>query len=147
MTMRRFPERDEVEFRKNRYKKGTRVEALKMADPLTTIKAGSRGTVDHVDDIGTVHINWDCGAALGAAFGADAIVTVPTIPENVQREIQAVRFTSATNMFQTANVVDIAKQCGFDELAAWLPANKKLYSNYILTGEVELPAEVEASDE
>ena len=118
-----------------------------MADPLTTIKAGSRGTVDHVDDIGTIHINWDCGATLGVAFGADAIVTVPTIPENVQREILAVRCTAATNMFLTANVIDIAKQCGFDELAEWLPANKKLYSNYILTGEVELPSETEVGDE
>jgi hypothetical protein len=40
-------------------------------------------------------------------------------------------------MFVLANVLDIARQCDFDELVEWLPANKTLYCHYILTGETE----------
>jgi len=58
-----------------------------------------------------------------------------TIPDEIVNSILAVRATGATNMFNWKNVVDIAEQCGFDELAAWLPDNVKLYSHFILTGE------------
>jgi hypothetical protein len=67
----------------------------------------------------------------------DGYRKIPSIPEAVQSEIQAVRITGATNMFQWRNVVEIAEQCGFDELVAWLPENVKLYSHYILTGKAE----------
>ena len=35
--------------------------------------AGAGGTVVAVDDIGTVHIAWDNGSSLGAAYGVDRI--------------------------------------------------------------------------
>jgi hypothetical protein len=35
--------------------------------------AGLKGTVDHVDDAATVHIAWDNGSSLGAAYGVDRI--------------------------------------------------------------------------
>lgn len=48
------------------YPKGTRVELVKMDDPYnTTLHPGSLGTVIAVDDIGTIHIAWDCGSSLG----------------------------------------------------------------------------------
>lgn len=61
---------------RERYPKGTRVELVSMNDPYRTIPIGSLGTVKFVDDIGTVHISWDCGSSLGAAFGEDTIRTV-----------------------------------------------------------------------
>ena len=54
------------------YKPGSRVELERMNDPHTKLKAGDRGTVTLVDDIGTIHVNWDCGSTLGVAFGEDA---------------------------------------------------------------------------
>jgi len=44
---------------------GKRIELISTSDPYTTLKPGDRGTVDHVDDIGTVHISWDNGSKLG----------------------------------------------------------------------------------
>ncbi len=110
-----------------------------MDDEYSPIPAGTRGTVVGVDDMLNLMVKWDNGSSLNAIIGHDEIRIMPAIPETVQNEIQAVRITGATNMFHWRNVVDIAEQCGFDELAAWLPGNTKLYSHYILTGETELP--------
>lgn len=35
-------------------------------------KPGTRGTVVCVDDIGTIHVNWDNGSGLGPVPGEDA---------------------------------------------------------------------------
>ena len=61
---------------RERYPEGTRVELVSMNDPYRNIPIGSLGTVKYVDDIGTVHISWDCGSFLGAAFGEDTIRTL-----------------------------------------------------------------------
>ena len=58
---------------REQYPKGTRVELVYMDDPYTKLTTGDKGTVIHVDDIGTVHINWDCGSTLGAVYGEDII--------------------------------------------------------------------------
>lgn len=50
---------------------GTRVELVRMEDPYTKLKPGDRGTVTYVDDIGTIHVNWDSGSSLGVVFGED----------------------------------------------------------------------------
>ena len=44
---------------------GKRVRLIQINDPYTDLKPGDEGTVDHVDDTGTVHVNWDSGATLG----------------------------------------------------------------------------------
>ena len=53
------------------YKPGTRVMLIRMSDPYTDLRQGDRGTVTMVDDIGTVHVNWDRGSTLGIVFGED----------------------------------------------------------------------------
>ena len=60
-----------------RYPKGTRVELISMDDPYNTkLKPGCQGTVDHIDDIGTIHVNWDCGSGLGLVYGEDRFKVV-----------------------------------------------------------------------
>ena len=44
---------------KSFYFPGTRVILVKMDDPYTRLKPGEKGTVTGVDDIGTIHVNWD----------------------------------------------------------------------------------------
>ena len=44
-----------------------------MNDPNSRFKPGDQGTVVAVDEIGTVHNDWDNGSGLGAAYGADVI--------------------------------------------------------------------------
>ena len=56
---------------KSFYSPGTRVILVKMDDPYTRLKPGEKGTVTGVDDIGTIHVNWDSGSSLGVAFGED----------------------------------------------------------------------------
>ena len=56
---------------KEYYTPGTRVMLIRMSDPYTNLRLGDRGTVTLVDDIGTIHVNWDCGSSLGVVFGED----------------------------------------------------------------------------
>jgi hypothetical protein len=58
------------------YTSGTRVRLVRMDDPYTKLKPGATGTVSYVDDIGTVHVNWDCGSSLGVVFGEDEIMKI-----------------------------------------------------------------------
>ncbi len=58
---------------REKYPKGTRVELVHMDDPYTKLTPGDKGTVNHVDDMGTIHISWDCGSTLGAVYGEDFI--------------------------------------------------------------------------
>ena len=68
-----FPPRSVVERLRDHYPKDARVELICMDDPYSKLKPGDKGTVITVDDIGTVHIAWDNGSSLGAAYGADRI--------------------------------------------------------------------------
>jgi hypothetical protein len=44
--------------------RGTRVRLVRCSDPCTP-PAGTLGTVQLVDDMGTVHVAWDNGSRLG----------------------------------------------------------------------------------
>ena len=58
---------------RNQFPSGTRVELLKMNDPYNQkLIPGCHGTVRCVDDIGTIHVSWDCGSSLGIAYGEDS---------------------------------------------------------------------------
>lgn len=46
-------------------KPGDRIQLKFTDDQYTTLKPGAKGTVNFVDDYGTVHINWDEGSQLG----------------------------------------------------------------------------------
>lgn len=47
---------------------GRRVRLIKCNDPYTKLEPGVEGTVDSVDDIGTVHVRWDNGSMLGLVW-------------------------------------------------------------------------------
>ena len=52
------------------YPKGTRVELVKM-DDVQAPPIGTQGTVQLVDDIGTIMVDWDNGSKLGVVLGED----------------------------------------------------------------------------
>lgn len=60
-----------IERLKREYPAGTRVELVSMNDEYRKLKPGEQGIVIGVDDIGTIHVNWDCGSSLGVAYGED----------------------------------------------------------------------------
>lgn len=51
--------------------KGKRVELISTSDPYTNLRKGDRGTIDFVDDMGTLHVTWDNGSTLGLVPGED----------------------------------------------------------------------------
>lgn len=71
--MNAYPHRNVIANIKAAYPPGTRVQLVVMDDPWTKLKPGDTGTVSRVDDIGTIHVNWDNGSTLGIAYGKDAV--------------------------------------------------------------------------
>jgi hypothetical protein len=49
---------------------GKRVELIYMNDKQAP-EPGTKGTVRRVDDMGTIHVNWDNGSSLGLVTGED----------------------------------------------------------------------------
>ena len=68
-----IPDRKIVESLREMWPAGTRVELVHMDDPYSKLTPGSQGTVRHVDDIGTIFVNWDSGSGLGVVYGQDTI--------------------------------------------------------------------------
>ena len=80
-----FPARATVERLRAQYPAGLRVKLVSMNDPYTKLRPGDKGTVDHVDDIGTVFVNWDSGSGLGVAYGEDRISILPPCKDAICR--------------------------------------------------------------
>lgn len=69
-----YPNREEARKVREQFPTGCRVELVKMGpDPFSKLQPGDRGTVNLVDDIGTVFVSWDCGSGLGMVYGEDQI--------------------------------------------------------------------------
>lgn len=66
----------EIELLKETYKQGTRIECLYMADAYHAVPKGTLGTVEHVDDVGTIHVSWDNGQGLGLIPNEDGFKKV-----------------------------------------------------------------------
>ncbi|HZW76230.1 MAG TPA: DUF4314 domain-containing protein, partial [Caldimonas sp.] len=52
---------------------GARVRLVRTTDPHTELRPGARGTIEDVDDAGTIHVAWDSGSSLGMVPGEDVI--------------------------------------------------------------------------
>ena len=65
------PSQKEVERIKKMYPKGTRILIERMNDPYHPIERGTKGIVDYVDDVGTLHCTFDNGRTLGVVTDAD----------------------------------------------------------------------------
>ena len=66
-----FPKREVVEEIREKYPVGSKVRLLRFYDIYTNIPIGTIGTVTNVDDIGTIHVNWETGHKLGVAYLVD----------------------------------------------------------------------------
>jgi len=63
---------------------------LNMNDPHHPDESGTRGTVEHVDDMGTIHMKWDNGRGLGLVPGEDEFrrLTQEEIDEELREQNQ-----------------------------------------------------------
>ena len=64
---------------KKRYPAGCVVELVSMDDRCAPPE-GTKGEVIYVDDIGTVHVQWETGSTLGVVFSVDEICLVSKAP-------------------------------------------------------------------
>ena len=63
--------RRKVEMMKARYPEGTRICLDRMGNDPNPIPSGTKGTVEFVDDMGTVFCKFDNGRSLGVIPGED----------------------------------------------------------------------------
>ena len=127
--------RKEVEALRKKYPKGTRVELVSMEDPYSRLPEGTRGMVDAVDDIGTIHVRWDNGSGLGIVPGVDMVRKVTEISGGIKEQILQVRDTGLVNMFDIKGVREVAEAMELDELAEYLDKGAEGYARFILYGE------------
>ena len=75
---------------KDEYPPGTRLELICMRDPHHPVEDGTRGTVDHVDDGGNIHMKWDNGRTLSLCPEADEFrrLTQEEIDEELRQQAQ-----------------------------------------------------------
>ena len=64
-------ERQRVASTKRNYPPGTRLELIEMGDDPRPVASGTRGTVKVVDDMGSIHMQWDNGRTLALIPGED----------------------------------------------------------------------------
>lgn len=64
-------QRNRAEYLKKAYPTGTRIVLNSMGNDPRPVESGTRGTVAVVDDIGTVHCDFDNGRKLGLIEGED----------------------------------------------------------------------------
>ena len=75
--------RRRIEMMKARYPEGTRICLDNMENDPHPIPPGTKGTVEFVDDMGTVFCKFDNGRSLGMITGEDSF---HKIQEEVQTE-------------------------------------------------------------
>ncbi len=61
-----------AERHRETYPPGTRLELIDMNDPYAPMPAGTRGTVQYVDDIGQIGMKWDNGRSLSIVPSKDS---------------------------------------------------------------------------
>jgi hypothetical protein len=71
--MNKYPSRETVKRLREQFPKGCRIELIHMDDPFAELHPGDLGTVDFVDDGGTIFCTWDNQSTLGVVFGVDAL--------------------------------------------------------------------------
>ena len=133
----KIPRKEIVEQLRSEYPEGTRVELVRMDDPQAP-PVGTKGTVQGVDDVGSILVAWDNGSSLNVAYGPDQVrILVGEFTETVKEQILAIRATGETNMFDVPMVQQIANREGYYELVIFLIDHTKEYVHFIMTGKTE----------
>ena len=56
---------------------GKRIRLIWTDDVYTNLLPGDEGTIDYVDDAGTIFAKWDRGSSLGLVPGHDRFAIIP----------------------------------------------------------------------
>ena len=63
------------------YRPGDRVQMVGCNDPYAPVLPGEKGTIAHIDDVGTLHMRWDGGRTLGVCLEEDSVRKIPSEQE------------------------------------------------------------------
>lgn len=85
----------QAEALKKAYPAGTRILLIEMGDDPRPIPPNTRGTVDHVDDMGTVHCSFDNGRCLGLVYSEDSFRKLTE--QELEEENNAICVEESTN--------------------------------------------------
>lgn len=66
----KFPSKEIVQMLRKKYPVGTRVQLVEM-DDVQAPPIGTKGTVQGVDDTGSIMVHWDNGSGLHVIYGVD----------------------------------------------------------------------------
>lgn len=98
---------------KKQYPAGTRIVLEQMDNDPRPIPPGTKGTVVHVDDIGTLHCDFDNGRHLGLVPGKDSFrkLTERELKEEQVRKLPlTAQIQSAAQRAGTARITDPAPE-------------------------------------
>jgi hypothetical protein len=73
-----YIKKQQLEALRRNYPVGCRVELLQM-DDIQAPPIGTHGTVDGVDDIGSIMVSWDNGSGLSVVFGVDSVKKLDSV--------------------------------------------------------------------
>ena len=126
-----------LEARRERYKPGTRIEIVRLEDPLTSLKPGDRGWTEFIDDTGTVFAKFDDGTSLGCLYGVDEIRKVTVMPDDAREQLLLIRSDGTCNMLDLTSVMLAAYANDFLCLVNFIQESRAAFVHFILTGETE----------